>query len=108
MVPLPGPPKARFLAVEKKIYRGDRANGIVSALRVPGGDAGVKHGIRKREEHLHIVVEGVMVAGGNKLRELLPVTGRLSVPGPSDQYSAIIFYRSVKLVLSELSSSACC
>jgi hypothetical protein len=44
---------------------------------------GIENRIAQGEEHFHVVIEGVMVALGDPLREECPVAGRLLTVGAS-------------------------
>ena len=68
-------PGQGLAAAEQAAYRGDRPHAVEFALEVPGHDAGVEGGVVHREEHLHVLVEGVAVAGRNRLGEEPPMPG---------------------------------
>ena len=65
-----------LLARLEKTNCGDGSLGIESSLAFPNGDSGVEDCIAHFEEELHVLVECVRIASGNKLGKQCPVSGR--------------------------------
>src|SRR5882757_7869436 len=98
--PIEGPtPRVNLLAVEKEANRGGGTYRVKRSLGVPSHNAGIEDGVGQGKEHLHIIIEVVFIAGGDKLCKEVPVAWRQLRCGPSAQYSAIIFCSSVRLAL---------
>jgi len=88
----------------------DPAVGLEGPLVVPGAAAGIGDCVGEREEELDVpldpmLVDTVVVAAGDELREQVPMPGRKLGVGAVRQYSAIIFCSSVSPALR--SSRAC-
>ena len=69
-------PPLDLLPPIEKTDRRHRPDVVVVPLRVPGADARVQDRVAEREEHLHVVIEPVMVATRDELPEERPVAGR--------------------------------
>lgn len=74
------------------------------ALAVPCHDAGIEDGVCKRKEQPGVIVDTVVISGGNKLCKQIPVSWRKLGVRTIGEYSAIIFCRSVSLALIATSS----
>ena len=67
-------PRVDRLAPLREAHRRDRPHAVVLPLDVPGHDAGVERGVVHREEHLGVLIDRVVVALRDELREEAPVS----------------------------------
>src|SRR5690242_2714342 len=69
-------PSLHLLTVKQKRDCSRWSHRVEMTLCIPACDAAVEDCVGQREEHLGVLIDVVVIAGGNKLREQIPVPRR--------------------------------